>query len=286
MSGKNLLHRASVLSVFKIYSYGYLWKAAWRCVFLVIRHFFLLQFVAAYFKRRCPLSDVDHPLDDEIPFKPDWVAIYMDFATLWIRTQGFLLETFGKESLGVVKDYIHKMTGLYLTAAEVYRKNMSTTRRPNYYGKAQFISIHILDPHLLCVPSLHVMSAVRTYTLFRAILTQLNAAERFADEIEYVRLRALGITESILYVKQHSVNCIPAAFYAVTRIDNALFPTEEAERFTAALFDPPDGLPPETVIRVKDHITTLYRQFLTEGDSSPDWTTPLLSFLSSNQREL
>jgi hypothetical protein len=285
MAQKNLLYRPSVLSVLKIYSYPYLWKPASRCVFLVIKNFFLLQYAAAFFKNRYPLSDVDHPLDNEIPFKPEWVAVYMDFATLWIRTQGFLLQTFGKKSLPVVKEYINKMTALYLTAAEVYRQNMSTTRRPRYYGKLQFVSIHILDPHLLCVPSLHVMSAIRSWTVFRDILTRFGASGRFSAEIESVRLRALGITESVLYVKQHSVNCISAAFYAITRIDRALFPPEEAERWTAALFQASDCISFETVVKIKDYIKNLYQKFLAEGELSDDWTKPLVDFLSPLLRQ-
>jgi hypothetical protein len=286
MSRKSLLYRPSIFSVFKIYSYWYLWKAAWGCVFLVIRNFFLLQYEAAFFKHRYPLSDVDHPLDNEIPFKPECVTVYMDFATLWIRTQGFLLKTFGKESLPVVKDYIGKMTGLYLKAAKVCRQNMSTTVRPRYLGKPQFFSIHFLDPHLMCVPSLHVMSAVRTYTIFRDILKQFGAEERFAEEIENVRLRALSIVESILYVKQHSINCIPAAFYVVTRIDRALFPPEEAERFSSALFQRSADIPPETIIELKTHIRSLYQEFLIEGEKSDDWTKPLLNFLLPRRRGL
>jgi hypothetical protein len=284
MSKKSLLYRPSVLSVIKIFSYPYLWKAVLKCIAVVIKNFFLPQYEAVFFKRRYPVSDVDHPLDNEIPFKPEWVTVYLDFATHWIRTQGFLLETFGKESLPVVRDFIKKTTELYLHAAEVYRQNLSTMLRPDYYGKLQFISIHLLDPHLMCIPSLHVMFAVRTYTVFRDIVRQFGAEERFAPEINSVRLRALDITESILYVKQHSVNCIPAALYTITRIDNALFPPEEAECFTAALFRESLGIAPQTADRLKEHISVLYRQFLGEGETSSDWTKPLLDFLLPRRR--
>ncbi|MDR3302035.1 MAG: hypothetical protein LBT01_05845 [Spirochaetaceae bacterium] len=284
MSRKTLLRRHAAFSVFKIFSYLALWKAALTCLFLVLKNFFFLQYKTALFSGKIPLSDADNPLDEAIPFKPDWVAVYMDFATFWIRTQGFLLETFGKTAHPYVKDFIFSMGRLYQTAAEVYRLNVSTTKRPAYYGNFHFIVIHLIDPHLMCIPSLHVMVMIRTYTKFRAMLGALGADAQFAAEIEAARKHAIAITESILYVKQHSVNCIPAAMYAMTRFDSKLFPPEEGARFVDALFqDGADGISSEKSIEIKTCIAALYKQFLDEGEQAADWKAPLLAFLQTRR---
>jgi hypothetical protein len=110
---------------------------------------------------------------------------------------------------------------------------------------------------------------------------------------------ALAITQAILFVKQHSVNCVAAAMYAMTCFDRDLFPPEEAEAFTNLLFGdpppPPDAaamknrlrpcaaprtkLPPADAVEIRAHIISLYRLFLAEGKDARDWTEPLLRFL-------
>jgi hypothetical protein len=126
------------------------------------------------------------------------------------------------------------------------------------------------------------MVVIRTYTLFREIAKKLG--EDFTPQIEELRRGALAITEAVLYVKQHSVNCIPAALYAMTMFDPSLFPPDEAERFVSGIFkeaklpDKPDaGM-------IRERILSLYRRFLAEGEASgrhpgQDWKQPLFDFL-------
>jgi hypothetical protein len=222
---------------------------------------------------------VDHPLDGDIPFKPRWVGVYLDFVAFWIRMIGFLLRRYPRGAREPVRRFIVTMGELYAFAAEVYLKNLSTTRRPRYYSRPRFALIHLADPHLMCIPSLHVMVAIRTYTSFRRILLSLGEAEVMAPRIGELRRGALAITEAILHVKQHSVNCIPAAMYAMTRFDPPLFPPEEAEDFVFRLFRDP-GLP-EQGEAIREHIITLYRRFLSEGRAAPSWKDPLLLFLAA-----
>ncbi|MDR3324908.1 MAG: hypothetical protein LBS82_02820 [Spirochaetaceae bacterium] len=273
-----------MFSVFKIFSHFSLCLASGKCLASVMRHFFFLQYKVALFPGKIPLSDVDNPLDAAVPFKPEWVAVYLDFSTFWIRTQGFLLEAFGRRALPFARDFILSMGGLYRKAAEVYARNVSTTRRPRYLGNLRFILIHAVDPHLMCIPSLHVMVVIRAYTAFRAMVGALGGEARFAAEVDDVRRHALAIAESILYVKQHSVNCIPAAMYAMTRFDGALFPPEEAERFVGSLFASADGMGAEDVAAIKSRIVGLYAEFLREGEGAEDWTEPLVEFLRLRRR--
>lgn len=257
-------------------------KIALRCTASIFYHFFFLQYQAALFPRRARVSPVDHPLDRDIPFRPWRVGTYLDFTAFWIRCASFLLSHYGRRAIGAAGDFIVSIGRLYSFAAGVYTRNFSTTARPRYYRHPRFALIHALDPHLMCIPSLHVMLVIRSYTAFRAHLRALGGEARFAAQIESCRLWALDITEAVLYVKQHSVNCVSAAMYAMTRFDPLLFPPDEAEAFAADLFTAPASPPAREAIR--EYITVLYRRFLEEGKNAKDWAEPLLAFLAACAR--
>ena len=275
------------MTFLRVLSKPYLRTTALLCIASIARNFFLLQYRAAFLPGRIPVTRVDHPLDKCIPFLPGRVVIYLDFVAFWIRTVGFLLRTYGRRIFEPVRNFLQTMGGLYAFAAELYRKNLSTTERPFYIRRLRFLLIHIVDPHLMCIPSLHVMIVIRTYTLFREIIKKLQEEDRFASQAEELYRGALGITEAVLYVKQHSVNCISAAMYAMTRFEPALFPQAEAERFVSDLFSDVKHLVPlsgteksrqETAEEIREHILSLYRHFVESGNN-PDWTEPLLNFL-------
>jgi hypothetical protein len=247
------------------------------CFFSIFYNFFFRQYRAALLPDRIPVSSVDHPLDQKIPFTPSWVAVYLDFVAFWLRMLSFLLRRYKRRAFGAVREFIVSMGKLYAFAAEVYRKNLSTTIRPFYIARPRFLLIHLIDPHLMCIPSLHVMVVVLTYTKFAAIVRSLNETENANTRIEELKQGALAITQAILFVKQHSVNCIAAALYAMTRFDVELFPPEEAEAFTALLFE--TSLPAADAAEIKAHIISLYRRFLAEGEKAQSWEDPLLHFL-------
>jgi hypothetical protein len=258
---------------------------ACRCVASIFYHFFFCQYRAALrrkFGTGVPVSQVDHELDALIPFNPGWITVYLDFVGLWLRMLGFLLTRFGTSARDAAADFLDSMARLYRFAGEVYRQNLSTTRRPFYIRRPRFLLIHLVDPHLMCIPSLHVMVMIFTYTRFRRIMEDLDGEGRFACRVEECRRGTRDITESILYVKQHSVNCVAAAMYAMTRFDGAAFPPEEAERFVAGLFTEDRAAPridPEAAGRLREYILGLYRKFYREGQGAADWTGPLLDFL-------
>jgi hypothetical protein len=293
---------------FKTFCVSSLRPAAIRCILSIFFNFFFKQFRAAWLPGRVPVNKVDHPLDLKIPFVPSWVTIYLDFVTFWIRMLSFLLHRYGRKVYDEVREFIKSMGELYAYAADVYQKNFSTTDRPFYIARPRFLLIHLVDPHLMCVPSLHVMVMIVTYTRFAAILRSLNEAEHYSAQINEMKQGALAITQAILFVKQHSVNCIAASLYAMTCFDGKLFPPEEAEAFTELLFgDPPPAtlkpsgrlpknyrqrpcaaprtkLPAADAVEIKAHIIGLYRRFLAEGkaqesDSAQSWMEPLLRFM-------
>lgn len=267
------------LTVIKVTANPSLRKAGIRCVKSIFYNFFFLQYKAALMPGRIPISPVDHPLDTKIPFIPQQVTIYLGFISFWVRMLGFLLRTYRSRGITEAADFISSMERLYTFAAKVYSKNLSTTDRPRYLAHPQFILIHVMDPHLMCIPSLHVMVVIRTYTKFRDIICSLGDEERFAPQIEEMRLGALGITEAILYVKQHSINCVAAAMYAMTRFDPRLFPQEEARAFSSRLFIHAEVLNAEDSTSIRNHIAELYARFFEEGNKTGSWEEPLLAFL-------
>jgi hypothetical protein len=273
-----IANESPVHTVFRVLCRPALRTAALRAAKSMMYNFFFLQYKAALLPGRIPVTPVDHPLDKEIPFTPKWVVIYLDFVAFWIRMLGFLLTQYGRRAVGPAIDFLDTLGKLYAFSAEIYTKNLSTTNRPRYYGRLRFVLIHAADPHLMCIPSLHVMVVIRTYTKFRAIIRSMGDEGRFAPQIEELRRGALDITEAILYVKQHSVNCVSAAMYAMSRFDPALFPEEEAADFAAALFIRP-GSPGESA-GLRAYIVEKYRRFLEEGKRGTDWKAPLLAFLS------
>jgi hypothetical protein len=236
---------------------------------------------------------VDHELDAKIPFNPDWIAVYLDFAAFWIRILGFLLKRYRERAEPGLRDFLDSMGRLYAFAGEVYGKNLSTTKRPFYIRRPRFLLIHAFDPHLMCVPSLHVMVVIRAYTKFADLISSLEppggGADDTAARVKAVKRRAQDITEAILYVKQHSVNCVAAAMYAMTRFEERLFPREEAEDFLAGIFNAEGGEDSPVSGRrgevkagdgaaIRSYIGALYTRFLAEGAASP-WEKPLLDFL-------
>ncbi|MDR0512257.1 MAG: hypothetical protein LBG93_04045 [Treponema sp.] len=251
---------------------------ALRCVASIFKNFFFAQYRAAFLPGRIPVSSVDHPLDGKIPFTPGKVGIYLDFVAFWIRSLGFIMRTYGRQADEIAKTFIQTMGSTYEWAAAIYQKHLSTTVRPFYIANPRFLPIHGLDPHLMCIPSLHVMVVIRTYTFFRKAFSQLGGQNTEARTEELYR-GAIAITEAVLFIKQHSVNCIPAAMYAMTKFDPALFPEAEAERFTSQLFLTEKHPSAADAEEIRRHILVLYRRFAAEGEKTADWRKPLLDFL-------
>jgi hypothetical protein len=283
--------RATTLSFLKILSFPALWRATFACVGTILNKFFILQAVAAKNRAKYPVSGVDHPLDDEIPFNPKWVDIYMDFTPCWVRAQASVLQLCGKRAVPLVKDFIDGIIGLYYSAAEVYTQNMSTTKRPRYLRCAKFRMIHLTDPHLMCIPSLHIIVVVYTYLKLREMVSHLGIDDVFPSDLLYKRV--IAISESILYVKQHSVNCIPASMYAMSRLFPALFPPDAARRYLNDFFtdisadDAGVGsgfceVPKELAAKIKAAIWSLYEEYLKDGGEGY-WTAPLLRFLEGKR---
>lgn len=246
----------------------------------VVRDFFLLQFAVRCGTRKLPIVDVDHPLDDEVPFTPEKVGVYLDFIAFWIRPLGYIGRRFGDDAQ---RRYAVAFLGLidrcYREAAGVYRVRMSTTRRPHHY-RGRFLAIQLFDPHYLCVPSLHVMVVVLAYTFYRRAFEELGVTGAEAESLDLELFGgAVEITETVLYIKQHSVNCIPAALFAMSCITPDEVTATEVDTFIDRLFADAPLLGTDASVRIRACIREAYGHLTADGRTDADWTSAVQRFL-------
>ncbi|MBN2433810.1 MAG: hypothetical protein JXK07_00935, partial [Spirochaetes bacterium] len=127
-------------------------------VIIILRDFFYLQTRLVPRKKRPPFVNIDHEIDNNIPFAPEWVNIYISFIGLWVYTVTWMFFAFKRKSVPYIVKSLKEVKLIYLTAGSIYRKCQSTTTRPApVEGDRTFALIHKMDPHLNCMPSLHVM---------------------------------------------------------------------------------------------------------------------------------
>ena len=264
-----------------------------RCIWIILTKFFLFQYRSARIQH-IPVSQVEHELDSCIPFNPCFVRIYLDFTAFWIRIAGFFGIGNGKEGRKLAANFISSITEIYSFAFQIYRKNLSTTARPLHKKGFHFRLIHLVDPHLMCIPSLHVMLMVHSYTVFIHYIQMLGEEDALHDMADHVCKGALLITEAVLYVKQHSIICIAAALYAMCCFDPKLFSANDAENFITSLFGAkePGDIPAEYApyytkplvntedsLKLHEYITSLFRHFMETRNI--DWTVPILEYLKT-----
>ena len=288
-------------AIIKTFSVSSLRSAFLGCVSSIFFNFFFRQYRAVLLKGKVPVSNVDHPLDEKIPFVPSWITIYLDFVAYWVRLVSFLLRNWRHRSYDIVNEFVSSIGKLYAFAAQAYRKNFSTTKRPFYIARPRFFLIHLVDPHLMCIPSLHIMVVIHTYTMFSHIARMLGEEDSLSRHLVEMKQGAMAISQAILYVKQHSVNCVAAGMYAMTCFDPVRFSAAEAENFISLLFgkapaadenlkiprgsrvhpsaSPSTKLPVDVQAEIKSYILALYRRFLSEKKEDGHWSEPLLNFM-------
>ena len=252
-------------------------NALCRYLAAVIRDFFFLQFSVKFGWRKIEVVNVDHPLDKTIPFRPDKSDIYLDFIHFWIRPFTFMIKRFGaRRAVPHLAAFLDAMTQCYYEAGRVYRFKMTTTTRPPHGGHRNLKTIHRLDPHFLCVPSLHIAIVALTWTFFTDAFKKegmdADEARRYSGEL---REGALEIAETVLYLKQHSVNCVPAALYMMASIFPGLVTIQKAVDFIADLFKAASDVACDDKAAVIAHIEFMFERFLLEGCAEDDWTIPV-----------
>ena len=252
-----------------------------KCFATILKEFFFLQYFEKFHILHIPIVHVDHPLDKKIPFTPEKVKIYLDFINLWVRPLAMLVKKFGFwHASRLTKQWMLRFRKLYQCCGKIYHFRLTTTDRPQYKEMREFRQIHALDPHFLCVPSLHVATVFLAYGFYRHIFETEDFTEtekRLWGEELYKG--ALEITETVLYVKQHSVNCIPAALYLVTQNFPEWITLADARTFISQLFLTPEGFSKEEAYQVREHIRVTFEQYLVDGKKSANWYEPIWDFL-------
>ena len=231
-------------------------KVLFRFLRTVVRDFFWLQFSVKWRFKTIPVLDVSHPLDELIPFTPDKVKIYLNFTNFWIRPMTLLFRRLGvKKALPYCIEYLSLIETAYANAAKVYRFCMTTTKRPDYKTDAAFKMIHAFDPHLLCVPSLHVAIVILSSVYYADVFKNddFTEEERKTYTAE-LREGARRIIESVLYVKQHSVNCIPAAMYMMLYVLKNRFTISAGIDIINSLFADDETLSDSDKKKINAHI--------------------------------
>ncbi len=261
-------------------------KVLFRFLRTVVRDFFWLQFSVKWRFKTIPVLDVSHPLDELIPFTPGKVKIYLNFTNFWIRPMTFLFRRLGvKKALPYCIEYLSLIETAYANAAKVYRFCMTTTQRPDYKTDAAFKMIHAFDPHLLCVPSLHVAIVILSSVYYADVFKNddFTEEERKTYTAE-LREGARRIIESVLYVKQHSVNCIPAAMYMMLYVLKNRFTISAGIDIINSLFADDETLSDPDKKKISAHIHFMFERLLLEGANENDWTVPVKRWLKSYAR--
>ncbi len=250
-----------------------------------IRSFFLPQFANVLFRLRSVVS-VDHALDAEIPFDPRHIGKYLEFVKLWMGSVYKLWRLYGENSISGLCEYVDSIRNLYRDAGSVYRRVHTTTARPKETPNLRFALIHALDPHLNCVPSLHVLIVLANWKLAAAFArsrssegVRLDAAAAGANWVASLRDEALAITETVLFVKQHSVNCIGASlYYLVNRFPG--FTDGDAREVVRDLFTT-RGSELAAIGEIRAEIIGIYEALQADMAGSPDrgWQGPILDFI-------
>ena len=248
--------------------------------------FFLLQFLRKFKFIKIPIVHVDNPLDQKVPFNPRCIGDYLGFVQYWICPLALLIKTLGvRRAVPHLDKFYTSLKKAYKNAAKVYRFRLSTTDRPNYKRRIYFAGVHLLDPHYLCVPSLHITIVCLTYSFFRKVFDEegYSGQEKDAWNKELYE-GAVRIAETVLYVKQHSVNCISAALYMTSMIFADLFSEEDALAFLDSMFAGRKDIPGSDRDQVIQHMKDLFLQFRKEAQTASDWTEPVKNWLIKTEK--
>ena len=241
-----------------------------RFFLAVIRNYLLRQFLNVWHITHIPVIHVDHPLDKRVPFLPSKVGVYFRFIDFWIEPLSMLIKRYGVwRGSALCKPWLHAIKKVYQSGGKVYGGYLSTTDRPDYTEDKHFQLIHRADPHLLCVPSLHIAIIVLCFTYYRALFDRegfSTSDKQLWNQSLYSE--AVAIAESVLYIKQHSVNCIPAALYMMTMQFPDLVQQAAAD-----------------ATAIRSHILSLYRSYLAQGAAAAHWWEPIHAWLSQYRTE-
>ena len=248
----------------------------------VIQKFFIVQYLEKFHIIHIPVKRVDHKLDSKIPFKPEFAQCYLDFVNYWIRPMCMTMKRYGSfEGIKLSAEYVRYMIMLYKEAYKIYSHCLTTTVRPKPTTKATK-GIQCWDPHYLCVPSLHIAIVVLTIGFYKMLFEREEFTEPEKDQWNSeLYTHGIEIAESVLYMKQHSVNCISAAIYMVTKTAPELLTEEMSIDFIDSMFKDSIYVEKTDSKEITSYIKKMYKDLMEESRNSDDWTSPLKEWLKN-----
>jgi hypothetical protein len=243
--------------------------------------FFLPQFQTAIFRTR-PVVYVDHPVDRAIPFQPSVVSLYMSFIPLWMNAVFWLNRRYGRAADALLADFLEGIALLYDEAGSIYLSCHSTTVRPKRLPNLNCAMIQVLDPHLNCIPSLHVTIVFGAWMLARGVVTTMGEAGESRAEAWLASLydHARRIAETTMLMKQHSVNCVGASLWYL----NVRYPAGFDDARCSAIIDglfTIEGQDVPVKEEARARIREVFALLKQEAAGSGDWRGPLLGFIRS-----
>ncbi|MBQ0039670.1 MAG: hypothetical protein KBS64_04525 [Treponema sp.] len=255
-----------------------------RYLVIVIYKFFLLQYFEKFHLYRIPVKNVDHQLDSTVPFREDTEPVYLDFINYWIRPLTMMVRRLGYfKGIKFSINYLRTISYTYNHAYKVYKKHLTTTRRPK--GETRAVrNIQKADPHYCCVPSLHIAVIILTISFYKKHLDRDDLTEQEKKEWnEEIYSHGVAIAESVLYMKQHSVNCIPAAMFMMTMILPDYVERGFIEGFINDLFVNSNDVTDENKDKIRRYILDFYSNLMEQCKNPDMWHTHVLEWIKNYQ---
>lgn len=244
-------------------------------------NFFSPQFETRLMPWIRPVVSMYHPLDDLIPFQPQVVETYLGFMKFWLKTLFYYYSRLGKDVLPDIRSAIDGLCRIYREVGSIYRTCQSTTTtRAALRMNPSFLAICLLDPHLHCIPSLHILIVCYNHYKSEEILARHGkTGEELAPALQEVYVEALRITEAILLVKQHSILDIAPSLFMVSALFES-YGREKVERFIEGLFSG-CGLQDWVREKLRAYIRQSYLELMDRVESAKDrgYREVILDFL-------
>lgn len=284
---KPLAKFPGALSYFTIPFLPFSFKPFFSFLGRMLRSFIFMQYFEKWHILHIPVKHVDHKLDEKVPFRTELLGIYMDFINYWTKPLIMLCRRYGFiKGSKLCGEYLNYLSLTYKESYKMYSYSLTTTYRPFTTDK-KIKKMRKADPHYLCVPSLHIAIICLTFSFYKMLFDRedFTEEEKTKWNKEFYD-HGIEIAETVLYVKQHSVNCIPAAIYMITKIAPELFTTDEGVNFINELFKNATDITAQDKKDIIDHIQYIYERFYLEGIHEDDWVIPVRRWLDGNTNDI
>ncbi|MFP4564681.1 MAG: hypothetical protein ACLFRY_15375 [Spirochaetia bacterium] len=269
----------------KVLTDNHLFHSVMRLIKLIIYDFFVPQFQTLFSGKNRHIVRVDGELDREIPFVESKIYEYLSFTSHWISALSWMLDEFGPPAKEDIRSFIRDLSNLHARSAEIYKKIQSTTRRPRVPLNPRYWILYFSDPHVHCVPSLHVSEMALTYMRMKSVIAKYSGEHtRYGPVLQEFFEKEIAIIESVLYTKQHSLNCVAAGLFFLSAVYPE-FGEENAKLFIDALFRESD-VRIQNPERLRTFIRNNYDEFMRRHQKGYDYRRILIDFLSGFPRVL